>query len=64
MDSTRDLTKPEYLTAKDISTALQVSPGTARTMMRTGKLPGVRLNGRGPWRVKASTFHRLMEPEK
>jgi excisionase family DNA binding protein len=60
----RERPLPEYLSAAEVSAALHVTVGTARTMMRTGRIPGVRLGGQGPWRVQRAALEKMLEPEK
>ena len=45
-----------YLTAKQVGRLLHVSAWTARTYLRDGLLPGIRLTPRGPWLISRSAL--------
>jgi excisionase family DNA binding protein len=60
----REKPLPEYLSASEVAAALSIAPGSARAMLRAGRLPGVRLGGRGPWRVRRAALERVLEPER
>lgn len=44
------------LTVRELAERLQVSPHTAGQYLRTGVVPGFRLGGSGPWRVKVDVL--------
>ena len=55
--SQETLLKPE-----DVAARLQVVPGTIRSWLRLGLLPGVKLPGRGTgsWRIRPADLERFL----
>lgn len=53
----------EWLTVKEVSSELKVTPETVRRWLRTGVLEGKILSDRGGWRVRRSVVDRFMEED-
>ena len=49
----------KYLTVTEVAAHLRMSPPTIRNMLRTGKLPGIRIHG--SWRIERAQFEKKLE---
>lgn len=46
------MTSPRFLTLTDVAETLNVSLSQVKALVRSGELTGVKLGGRGVWRVE------------
>jgi excisionase family DNA binding protein len=53
--------EPRLLTLEDVATYLNVSASQAYALVRSGKLPGIKLGGRGVWRVDRKELDAYVE---
>lgn len=52
---------PRFLTLTDVAETLNISMAQAKALVRTGDLPGIKIGGRGVWRVEASQMEAYIE---
>jgi len=45
-----------FLTLADVAEQLNVSGAQAYALVRSGELPGIKIGGRGQWRVEADVL--------
>mgnify|MGYP003351935987 FL=1 len=45
-----------FLTLADVADILNVSGSQAYALVRSGELPGIKIGGRGQWRVEATAL--------
>lgn len=50
-----------FLTLTDVSETLNVSLSQVKALVRSGELAGVKLGGRGVWRVEASELEAYIQ---
>ncbi|MFK5585032.1 MULTISPECIES: helix-turn-helix domain-containing protein [unclassified Serinicoccus] len=50
-----------FLTLTDVSETLNVSLSQVKALVRSGELAGVKLGGRGVWRVEASELESYIQ---
>jgi excisionase family DNA binding protein len=53
--------EPRLLTLEDVATYLNVSASQAYALVRSGELPGIKLGGRGVWRVDRKELDAYVE---
>jgi excisionase family DNA binding protein len=53
--------EPRLLTLEDVATYLSVSASQAYALVRSGELPGIKLGGRGVWRVDRRELEAYVE---
>ena len=51
---------PRFLTLADVCDVLNVSSAQAYALVRSGQLRGIKVGGRGQWRVEASELERYI----
>lgn len=52
---------PRFLTLADVADTLNVSLSQVKALVRSGDLAGVKLGGRGVWRVEASELEAYIQ---
>lgn len=55
-----------YLTTRDIAKRLSINPVTVRRWIEAGKIPAVKIGGKGRhgrWRVKEEDLERFINPK-
>jgi excisionase family DNA binding protein len=53
---------PELLTPDDVAARLKLHPDTVRRLLRSGKIPGVKINARS-WRVPTDKLAKWVEEQ-
>lgn len=53
--------EPRYLTLEDVATYLSVSTTQVYALVRSGELPGIKIGGRGFWRVDKQRLEEYLE---
>lgn len=51
---------PRFLTLADVCDVLNVSSAQAYALVRTGDLRGIKVGGRGQWRIEAAELERYI----
>jgi excisionase family DNA binding protein len=51
----------QFLTLGDVADVLDISPSQAYALVRSGDLRGVKVGGRGQWRVDVREFEAWLE---
>lgn len=51
---------PRFLTLADVSETLNVSAAQAYALVRSGDLPGIKVGGRGQWRVESTVLEEFI----
>jgi excisionase family DNA binding protein len=54
-------TSPRFLTLADVAEVLNTSSAQVYALVRRGDLPGIKIGGRGQWRVEASQLETYIE---
>jgi excisionase family DNA binding protein len=49
-----------FLTLADVAELLNVSPSQTYALVRSGQLRGIKIGGRGQWRVEESELERFI----
>lgn len=52
---------PRFLTLTDVAETLNVSLSQVKALVRSGELEGVKLGGRGVWRVESSELEAFIQ---
>lgn len=52
---------PRFLTLTDVAETLNVSLSQVKALVRSGELPGIKLGGRGVWRVESSELEAYIQ---
>ncbi|GAA4871612.1 helix-turn-helix domain-containing protein [Serinicoccus chungangensis] len=52
---------PRFLTLTDVAETLNVSLAQVKAIVRSGDLPGIKLGGRGVWRVEAAELEAYIQ---
>ena len=52
---------PRFLTLTDVAETLNVSLSQVKALVRSGDLEGVKLGGRGVWRVESSELEAYIQ---
>lgn len=52
---------PRFLTLADVAEVLNTSSAQAYALVRRGDLPGIKIGGRGQWRVEATQLEAYIE---
>lgn len=52
---------PRFLTLTDVAETLNVSLSQVKALVRTGELPGIKVGGRGTWRVEAAALEEYIQ---
>lgn len=52
---------PRFLTLTDVAETLNVSLSQVKALVRSGELEGVKLGGRGVWRVERSELEAFIQ---
>ena len=55
---------PKMLTLEDVARILDVTPPTARSLVRSGEITGFQIGGRGMWRVDPADLQAYITREK
>lgn len=50
-----------FLTLAQVADELNVSPAQAYALVRSGTLPGIKIGGRGQWRIEASALEEMIQ---
>lgn len=53
--------EPRFLTLEDVATYLNVSVTQVYALVRSGELPGIKIGGRGFWRVDREQLDAYIE---
>lgn len=53
--------EPRFLTLEDVATYLNVSVTQVYALVRSGELPGIKIGGRGFWRVDREQLEAYIE---
>jgi excisionase family DNA binding protein len=53
--------EPRFLTLEDVATYLNVSATQVYALVRSGELPGIKIGGRGFWRVDREQLEAYIE---
>jgi excisionase family DNA binding protein len=53
--------EPRFLTLEDVATYLSVSVPQVYALVRSGELPGIKIGGRGVWRVDRHQLEAYVE---
>jgi excisionase family DNA binding protein len=61
VDSGSSEVQARYLTLDDVATFLSISHAQAYALVRSGELPGIKLGGRGVWRVDRNKLDDYLE---
>jgi excisionase family DNA binding protein len=59
--SARSAVEPRFLTLEDVATYLNVSVTQVYALVRSGELPGIKIGGRGFWRVDREQLEAYIE---
>jgi len=51
---------PRFLTLADVADVLNVSASQTYALVRSGELRGIKVGGRGQWRVEAAELERFI----
>lgn len=60
-DSGSSEVQARYLTLDDVAAYLSISHAQAYALVRSGELPGIKLGGRGVWRVDRNKLDDYLE---
>lgn len=52
---------PRFLTLTDVAETLNVSLSQVKALVRSGELPGIKLGGRGVWRVENTELEAYIQ---
>ena len=52
--------EPRFLTLADVAEVLNVSASQAYALVRSGELRGIKVGGRGQWRVEGTELERYI----
>lgn len=52
---------PRFLTLTDVAETLNVSLSQVKALVRSGELVGIKVGGRGTWRVEASALEEYIQ---
>lgn len=52
---------PRFLTLTDVAETLNVSLSQVKALVRSGELAGIKVGGRGTWRVEASALEEYIQ---
>ena len=52
---------PRFLTLTDVAETLNVSLSQVQALVRSGELPGIKLGGRGVWRVENTELEAYIQ---
>ena len=52
---------PRFLTLTDVAETLNVSLSQVKALVRSGELSGIKLGGRGVWRVESSELEAYIQ---
>lgn len=52
---------PRFLTLTDVAETLNVSLAQVKALVRSGDLPGIKIGGRGAWRVEATVLEDYIQ---
>ena len=52
---------PRFMRLEDVADELALSPGATRQLLLTGELRGIKVGGRGIWRVERSEFEAFIQ---
>jgi excisionase family DNA binding protein len=55
-----DQDSPRFLTLADVAEALNISGAQIYALVRRGELRGIKIGGRGQWRVEAAELERYI----
>lgn len=55
------MTGPRFLTLTDVAETLNVSLSQVKALVRSGELAGVKIGGRGVWRVEGSELEAYIQ---
>lgn len=53
--------QPRFLRLEDVADELNVSMQQARSLVRTGALPAIKVGGRGIWRIERSELESYIQ---
>jgi len=53
--------EPRFFTLQDVATYLSVSMPQVYALVRSGELPGIKIGGRGVWRVDKSQLEAYVD---
>ncbi|MER5703781.1 helix-turn-helix domain-containing protein [Micromonospora sp. NPDC002296] len=53
--------EPRFLLLSDVAAELNVSDSQVYHMVRSGELPGIKIGGRGQWRVERARLEEYIE---
>ena len=51
---------PRFLTLADVADVLAISPSQAYALVRNGEVRGIKVGGRGQWRVESTELERYI----
>jgi excisionase family DNA binding protein len=52
---------PRFLQLADVAEILNISSAQAYALVRSGELPGIKIGGRGQWRIETTELERYIE---